>query len=662
VSASTFGKPVLGVGNNRFLFNKRTPEGNRVLLASAAGERLVKLDEVEANLGSLFSVAENLAAYVDGHGGGLIDLSADKIGLRGKFDTGLTEKPYHLAVTRNRLWVCLFSVAWPGNLAQFEISDLDSPRQIGAPIDIKDGCHAVAAASDSERVYVSTAKDTLVVAPDPGGASVVTSLGLPSRAVHARHGYLTLVNEGSALVLRESDRVPVATLRGRVTAARVTSRGLDAIEYKAQPGGQTDRVYSIYSLKEGASAPLSLLAEVSLSRFDGPVDEAPTRWASHDDALINDGRVFRVSSNPPFLQEIRDPEWSLPGWMRTETTSIYLRDESRAVHIDATDIAHPKALAGGVFFGQRPAVSLEVPSFGEVGLYGRSDVYMGTVRTRTLGGDSRVRVRSFDSEQRPVDGAEVVLPEGPGRLWVTERQVYRLTHEAAQPVTSYRIRRWRAERFQQSPFPEPDLDLTLNAPAAYEFELLARIHHDDATAFTAKPIGSHDRVSDVYWTDLTAQGHIAGPLRLPLRLWDLAVSGDRVLVMGSEVNSTGYYDVVFIAAERRNGSLVEVGRARWPTPMRSRGTGDSADDDFLFYMYAHQALGFDGRVGYAQLPYTSGSDDTPAVVGVRFDDLSAPPVFYLLTSNDPLWSFSESDLGLVFSLPDSLYIARPWCP
>jgi hypothetical protein len=70
-------------------------------------------------------------------------------------------------------------------------------------------------------------------------------------------------------------------------------------------------------------------------------------------------------------------------------------------------------------------------------------------------------------------------------------------------------------------------------------------------AFTAKPIGSGGRVSDVWWTDLTAQAHIAGPVRLPLRLW---------------------------------------------------------------------------------------------------------------ASNDPLWSFFESDLGLVFSRPDSLFIAHPWCP
>jgi hypothetical protein len=650
VSAPSFRGQGLGVGKDRFLFRSPQSDPERTLtLARVNGDTFESLDQIKASIGGAFWIADDLVAYTSDHAGGLIDLSGDKLRLRGRFDAGAAQ-PAHFAFTPGRLWVCL--AGGSADLLPFQIINLDTLVPIRQGISLPGGCKALAPSGDGKQVYVSAGENTLIVAPQGDGDPVIAgALGLPSHSVHVRHGYIALSDPAAAVVLRESDHVEVARLDALVSNCRVTTRGLEVIDYETN-AGVTDLVFAVYQIDEGADEPLKLRGKQVLTTLGGAVTPQPSVWASYDDALMNEPHVYRLNDEPPFLSEIRDPDLAWPGWLRVEGSAIYLRDALRAVKVDVQDRAHPKATFGGPFPAALEGASLEIPQAAELALFGDPSLDDAHTRTRLLATLGDVHLRSFDAAQRPVEGSLLELGPEAGDTWVTQRKLYQLLHASAPPWPSFRLLRWDADALQSSPLARPELDQSIDAPPGHELSSLARIHGDDATAFSTR-VGASG-ASDVYWTSLGSDPQLAGPLSLGWSPWDLAIHGERVVVMGFAAGSGGKLNVTFVSAERRKDRLVELNRISWATPIES--------DTALVSQYpAQQLLGFDGQVAYAQLAFGTQAAPGPAVVGVLFGVSAVPPVAYPLQTNGALWSFSMSDVGLVFARPNALYVARPWC-
>lgn len=549
VSTPTFQGQGLGVGRDRFLF--RSDLQGTLTLARVVGEGFESLDQIKASIRGAFWLVDDLLAYSDSQGGGLIDLSENKIQLRGQF-TAASGEPNHFALTHHRLWVCLST----SNLLELEVENWDELEQIGE-VSIPGGCRALAPSGDGEQVYVSTQGDTLIVAPQAGGlATVAGSLGIPSHSVHARHGYIALSSSAAVVVLRESDRAEIARLSGSFSNSRVTTRGLEVIDYRAQPE-VTDVMFSVYEIDEGAAEPLKLRGSQVLKTLQGRVSAQPSVWASCDDALMDEPHVYRLSERAPFLSEIRDPGLAWPGWLRVEGNTIYMRDSLRAVTVDVQDAAHPRAVFGGPFPKPLTGSSLEIPKQSELALFGDPALNDFNPRTRMLRALSDVHLRGFDADQRPIEGPQLALASEPGDTWITRRKLYQLQPSSAAPVTSFRLLGWDAAALASDALASPELDRSFDSPAGYELDTLARIHGDDATAFDYKVVGSVAPASRVYWTRLAGDQRVLGPLALDLNVWDLAVSGDRVMAMGFVPSNAGKLNVTFISAERRGDALVE---------------------------------------------------------------------------------------------------------
>ncbi|AKF07218.1 hypothetical protein DB32_004367 [Sandaracinus amylolyticus] len=642
----------VGIGGDDFLFFRPEGTGTAVVLAHGEGGRLDELDELQLptpGISRAFSLGEKLVAYVAFHGGGLLEISGDELFARGTFDVGPVLSAHHFAMIEDRLFVCMSDPFGPSDLRVLDASAPDVLVDLGT-VPIPDGCRALAASTDRRRAYLSTGTDTLVVTPD---GLIERALGIASTSVHVSDGFVTLNTERRVQLLREADGVELARVDAPVVQiARHTRRGLEVMTHEAGM-----RVLSFYEIRAGA--PVVISREVV-----GPVDpgtglavETTSVWASHEDALLDGMRLFRMRATPPFLEEIRDPRRFWPYWMRAAGTTLHLRDDHGAIAIDLSDPAAPRAVAGGEFLGT-DGMTIEVPNDGEIGLYGarswwptRGRHRPGSLFTQSLS-HANVIGRSFDAAERPTDHATHALPGGPTYVHATYRHVYAESLDASGAHLD--VTRWRAEQLFA---PEPlvaGLEQRVDAPPGDPIAQIARLHGDTATAFaTTAAWGS----ADLHWVVLGGGERVVGPLHLDIEVEDLAVDGDRIVAMGwhadpaSPGSALTIHDIVFVTVERRGDALVEVSRAGWATPATSRVS-----------TYAPiQLLRFDGRVVYAQLPFGTPDEPRPSIVALLASDLSAR-VGYPMRDPLPLFSASETDMGLVFSGPAGVYVARPWCP
>ncbi|UJR82644.1 hypothetical protein [Sandaracinus amylolyticus] len=654
VSSPAFRGTALGVGDDRFVFFQPAPSGTDVLLTRGTGDRLDPLDELhlaQPGIRAAFWLGAELVAYTTGQHAGLLELTGDRLVARGELHLDGILSASHFAAIGTSLLVCtsenLFGT--PRELRVYDARD----RAVLVPrgtITIPGGCHALAASSDRARAYVSTGTDTLIVSPT---GAVEGSLGVASRAVHVGGGFITLATSDRALLLREADTVEVARVTGRVFAARFTRRGFEVIS-DVRTAGITQRTMTFYDVDPGAPDPLTVVSTEPLAQLDAATAAEATRWASHDDALLEGQRLFRLGTTPPFLDEIRDPRRFWPGWLRASGTTIFLRDDHSAIAIDASDPAAPRTIAGGEL-PAGPWVTIEVPDAGEIGLYGARGWWPTAARhrPRALGTEQLAQVdvvvRSFDAAQRPTDHATRSLGDA-SDLHATYRHLYALERDAT--GSRVRLRRWAAEQLISGPI-EPQLLHEIVSPAGDRIEVVARAHDDDAIAFaTTATVGT----ADLHWVVLD-EGRTLAPLRLDIEVHDIAVHGDRAVVMGWHADPAGtgsdalVDDVVFVTIEHRGDTLIELSRTSWTTPRTSR----------LSMLTPMQLLRFDGRVVYAQHPSGTPEEAGPVVIALRADALSQR-IAYPLASPAPIWSASESDVGLVLGGPAGVVVARPWCP
>ncbi|WP_053234500.1 hypothetical protein [Sandaracinus amylolyticus] len=654
-ASAPFPGPGLGIGADELLFFQPEGSGTRVRLVHVVEDGLFEVvDELmlEIAVGTSWWLGEGLVVYAGGTHVGLLEVRADELVARGTFELeGDVTGVRHAAALGDALLLCSLDLYLePSILHVVDASDRDVPVvQSEGLVGHGDDCAALAASTDRSRAFLAGRFRTFVLAPD---GTIERTLEIPSESVHVGAGYVTLATTRGVRLLRESDLVEVARLDLPVIAARHTRRGLEVVANRAR--GPAERVFLVFAVHPGAADPLELLSDEVL----GPerIVSAAAPWASHDDSMYDDLRLFRIRSSAPYLDEIGEPHRFWPGWMRASGTTLHLRDDAAAVALDASDPTAPRAVAGGAHEGTPGGLTVEVPSEGPIGLYGArsaSGSVPGSIETHGWWLRADVIGRSFDAEERPTDLATHRLPGLVVQVDATYRNVYAVRLHTAR--TRLDVLRWTAEQFLHPQELVAGLEQHVEAPAGRVVSVISRVHDDHAVAFATTD--ESDQLAAVHWVELGGSERVVGPAQLDVGVQALAVRGDRIVVLGwhPSPDATGATsttaDIVLITLERRGDELVEVSRVSWATPPTPR----------LDASAPVALLRFDGQVVYAQLPFGAPDAPGPAIVAMRAGDLSQRFV-YPLPDARPIWSASDSDVGLAFSGPARVHVVRPWCP
>jgi hypothetical protein len=639
-----------GVGDERFIFFRNAPFDStgtvpsaELFLVRVGAERFQLLDRVELPFGvsSIESLEDDLAVYTTLRGGGLLDLRADRLTRRGTYDIGMPSR--EVARSRNRLWICAAPSWLDTVLFEYELPDLDSPRQLARGATA--GCRSIVASSDGERAYVvDEPEDVFALAPAPSGPADAQPLGMRGEALHAGEGYLSIMNPSEIALIRESDFGEVGRLTGTFGSARTTTRGFEV--YGAPAAHPDEYGLTVFSIDESQSPPF---IEQSWEPLGSELPTAVARWFSHDDALRSNGRWFVLEPDAPHLREVHDPD--LGGWPGTaivQGRTVFLRDHERSVRIDVTDPAHPEVVSGGPHGGE-DAVALERLG-AQVALYGDANrqAELGSVLFERLdllpGADLAVRAFDTDGDAHDLFTHALDLTGGSGvfeRLYLAQPHLYQATFSSAGDA-SLRLQRWPIDDVIGGSLPRPAA-FDRSWPEITQVGALARIHDERATAVAT----SLEDGSEIQWLSLET-GETASFFLPSWTIVDLAVHGDRIFVIGAYVTGPSRSgDGIVLALERRGGELIEVDRVEWPSP---------------HYALRRQVLSFDGRIAYAYFDSGfAGGVEGYTVMALRFTDLHAERGVYSVPAYYPVRSFIETDFGIVLSHDDGLHILSPWC-
>lgn len=644
------------VGRDRFLFATREGPGagrTFVVLTRADADGFDVLDEQELSEPprDFISLAPDLAAVLTPSGAQLVDLSGDRLVLRGRVTTGAP--PTSGAFGGGRFFLCVASDWLSSDLFEFDATDLDAPRALGTNPDAA-GCLTVTAASLDRGAYATTFPSRLVrLTPRPSGISTVEVLSASAEAVHSHAGFLTLATGGAGVrLVRERDLAEVGAVRAAwVRSARHTSRGL---EIYVQETDTLELV--VYEVDVGGSPSLRSISRETVSVGTSITGQAGG-WGSHNDGLriFERNQVFVLDDAPPFLREIQDPDSSWPGSLYVQGTDVFLRDAHRAVRIDASDPAAPRSIAGGLHGGSRSAVALEFDGARAVGLFGdqfRRGVLgvvddVDTFRVESFP-EAPLVARRMGLGQRAVDFAthDLGFSEVVGRrdrLSLVGESVYRL-QRPREGARQARLDRWWATDFLAAPRPPPVETRIIRSPSGDRLDVFARRHDDAALAFSTRP---EDGGSAIYWSPLAGPSDPIGPFKVPWEVVDLASHGDRVFALGVDRVANVDRVVFLLSLERSGDELRALGARSWAPSQTIVG--------------GRRILGFDGQFVY--LNFLDGSPERAgnALIGLRVTDLEGALADYPLPDAPVADAFEVAPWGLVLAADETLVIAEPWC-
>lgn len=644
------------VGSSRYLFaTRRGPGSGRtfVVLTRAGADGFDVLDELQVSEvpRDFISLGPDLAAGLTQSGAQFLDLSGDRLRLRGRAQTGAP--PNSGAFRSGRLFLCVARDQLARELWEFDAADLDAPLSLGTNPGAG-GCLSVASASLGDGAYATVFPSRLIrLVPRPTQTSVVEDLSLAADAVHANAGFLTLATGASGVrLVDEQDLSEVGSVQGAwVRSARYTSRGLEVYIQ------ETDTLELIvYDVEVGGSPALRPIAREPIATGTA-IRGSATGWGSHNEGLriaeIN--KVFLLNDRPPFLREIQDPDSSWPGAMYVRGSDIFLRDDQRAVRIDASDPTAPRSIAGGLHGATRDAVALEFEGGEAVGLFGDQfrasalgvvddvDFFLvgllpeAPLVARVMDADQR----GTDLSQHDLDFSQVVGRRD--RLGLVGTNLYRI-QRPREDGREAQLDRWAANDFIASTAPRSSLSRIIRSPSGDSFGVFARLHDDTAIAFSTT---TDNGQSALYWTELTETADPVGPFRVPWAVVDIATHEDRMVVVGVRHTENVDREVYLLTLERRGNALREVSARSWVPAQTIVGGRRILSFDGQF-VYLNFLDGPPGRVGNA-------------LVGLRATDLDGPLADYPLPNATIADGFEVAPWGLVLSADETLVIAEPWC-
>lgn len=627
-----------GVGAERFVFFRNTGDTSELFLVRAMAERFEVLDELALSeaVSSVESLGDDIAVYTTPTGGGLLELGSNRLQPRGTYHVG--GRTREVAITRDRLWVCVAPDWLTTVLHEYALEDLDAPRRIASGE--THGCGSVVASTDGTHAYLADAASRVhrLRSRDTGPATV-EPLGVDAEALHVGRGHLVTATQREVALRREADGSVIGRVQGTFGSARYTGRGLEI--YGATDAHPGETGLSVHTVEGGT------LVERSWEAIEPDPPRGVARWVSHDDALRSSGRLFVLESTAPHLREVTDPGVGWPGQAIVEGRSILLRDEGRTVRVDASDPTAPEVVSGGPLVG-RHVLGLERGPDGRTSLHAAAVALDSLLLSNPVWTPSWVelaaRVVEPDREVRELASFTIPLDaRRRERLSLAGDHLYQATMARAGDAP-LRVRRWPVEDLLEGRM-EAGFDRTW--PDVTDVSMLARIHGDDALAVGHRQHGDSEADSRITWLSLTSDE--LATFELPgWGVLDLAVEGERVLVMAARFMGTSSSQDSLVLSLRRDGDrLVEVGRVEW-------SWGHSA--------LPRQVLAFDGRVAYLQFGNgLSETFDGNTIVALRFEDVAGPRAHYRLPAPGLLQSFLETDIGLVLSRSDVLHLARPWC-